>query len=338
MKRRVVALHVGQPKTGTTAIQKWLASNESVFEEAGWRYMRTARSTRGGWNHRGLHISVIARESDPDWRPWDEMRDAIKAEIGEWGGEGCVVSQESIAQLSASRKARVVSAFQLDDTALRVIVYIRNLAEQLDSRYRQMVKATDLTKDFETWLDPEIRLDVLSHMATFSSLLRSRDSLIVRTYSRSRFKNSSILVDFVESVGIPVDPSATSKARGRVNTTLDDELLMFKLEMNKYAGELAHPLGRRLARFAQVRDGERTSLFTQRLWGRLGDKITHDAYTLVELFDLSEDLVRPPTLTDDPLTLSGERGRELLRDFTEFDAEMAVTLKEMMPARHEWLR
>jgi hypothetical protein len=63
-----IVVHIGTPKTGTTALQSCLASNASVLEEAGWRYPPIYASRGVDIRHQGL-VTALIRGNLEETRP-----------------------------------------------------------------------------------------------------------------------------------------------------------------------------------------------------------------------------------------------------------------------------
>ena len=129
---RVVYLHVGAPKTGTTYLQDRLALNRSTLGQHDVHYPL------------GLHASHFRAALDLIDRPWGGLREEVH---GEWDAlvnrahrhQGTVViSHEILAAAKPAQIKRVMQAFADDDVHL--VYSARDLARQIPAEWQEGVK------------------------------------------------------------------------------------------------------------------------------------------------------------------------------------------------------
>jgi uncharacterized membrane protein YgcG len=138
-------LHVGPPKTGSTALQDALHQSRPALRRQGVTYVS-----------RGRHELIPARyatgrlPSGPKWawaeRRWHELVAALREE----GPERKIYSSEYLADATDDQVARIVDAVGPED--LYVVITLRPLVDIVPSQYQQYLQG-GLTEDYESWLE-----------------------------------------------------------------------------------------------------------------------------------------------------------------------------------------
>jgi hypothetical protein len=129
---RVVYLHVGAPKTGTTYLQDRLAHNQSALRRHGVHYPL------------GLHASHFRPALDVLQQPWGGLQvdvdgewDALAARIRRLSGT-VIVSHEILAAAKPVQVRRVMASLQ--DSEVHVVYSARDLARQIPAEWQEGVK------------------------------------------------------------------------------------------------------------------------------------------------------------------------------------------------------
>lgn len=139
-------LHIGLPKTGTTALQQAAANNRGTLLQHGVRYPGNAVS------HRLEVAALMGRDTIwtargpvfPTRKAWTTLLREIEADPL----RRALVSHESAAACTDEQAARFRDGL---GSRLHVVVTVRNYAEFLTSRWQQYVKS-GLALSFEAWL------------------------------------------------------------------------------------------------------------------------------------------------------------------------------------------
>jgi hypothetical protein len=216
-RERSCFVHVGTHKTGTTAIQRFLADNQERLAGAGLYYPRT------GWPSSALPgHHVVASELAGDRlvdRAGGTLDDAV-AEFARARARIACLSSENFEYLHVRDDAlvRLRDAIAATGYRPRIVLYVRTQQDYAESLYAELVKH-GLAVPFRSFLDEIVangvvrydrawtfRFDYLELASRFANVF-GPESVIVRAY-RDDGSAHSIVRDFLAAVGFdgaPVD-------------------------------------------------------------------------------------------------------------------------------------
>lgn len=152
-----VTLHIGLPKTGTTALQQALAGHTATLKSAGWVYPVTAGRTDHCEEVADLRLQLLTT-SAPHHSGY--IRLLRSARPGAWANlvvrvratqTRAVISNEAMSSLPAPVATRIID--QLTGNRPRtatVVLVVRPLSALLASAYGQMAQDT-VVPSFELW-------------------------------------------------------------------------------------------------------------------------------------------------------------------------------------------
>lgn len=204
-----VYLHIGLPKTGTTAIQYFLAHNREVLQKhnACFPDFGLRRTRVNPFRNAYFIINTFEKSiGDRDLSRPEEQYQAILDQIGELGKQygRVILSDESLWRFGDGfpdfwRKLRDDLKKRALD--LRVIVYLRRQDNFVLSFYRQKVKGIRTGLSFYDYLEEikkNYRMDYLSYMDMLSDCI-GKENLIIRVYEKEQFQGEehSLLSDFL---------------------------------------------------------------------------------------------------------------------------------------------
>lgn len=154
---RGMLIHIGVPKTGTTALQSCLAASREVLAAAGIAYPGTRH------NHVPAVRYPLGWPASPEQIPHDERRwNALVRDAARHDGP-IVVSAESLAVADQDRAAAILGRFDRDP--VEVVVTLRSLDRVLPSAWQEDVKA-GLRTPFVEWADDIARGPSVADPAT----------------------------------------------------------------------------------------------------------------------------------------------------------------------------
>lgn len=191
-----VYLHIGAHKTGTTALQYFLWNNRKRLRKKGYMYPKLGL---GGYSH-GILANII-KPNNRDARML-KYRERFRREVLESGYDKIILSSEVF--LEGINVAAAVRDFLQDQNCcVRVIVYLRNQADWLESVFHEIVR------------DPYRRYtgDIF-HMREYEQNFHDYDRLlqpwieqfgdgavVLCPYDKAK-RDGGILVHFLELLGI----------------------------------------------------------------------------------------------------------------------------------------
>jgi len=158
MEPRILFLHIGTHKTGTTSLQAMVAAHPAHFESQGLYYPRTGRA---GWGHHNIAWQLTGDERfDPRAGTLADLLDELRTA----DPSAVLVSSEDFeylyrapGQLSRLRRA-------LDDLgyAVRIVVTLRRQSDYVESLYAELLKH-GLKADLDTFVSDALAQGGVSH-------------------------------------------------------------------------------------------------------------------------------------------------------------------------------
>jgi hypothetical protein len=137
-------VHIGPPKTGSTAVQVAMAGAREAMAAHGAYYPKGPyRRRKAGW---ALGLQGAPRGMEVPFRHWQKLVDEVRAA----GPARVCVSDENYARARREQVERIVR--DLGDTGVHVLAVARRLDRLLPSYWQERVKM-GYTGAYETWLE-----------------------------------------------------------------------------------------------------------------------------------------------------------------------------------------
>lgn len=207
-------LHIGTPKTGTSAIQYFMAGNRKVLESKGYCYPDLGMEFPGIGCNRNAHFLV--------YKFYDEQKNRLVEKEKELVANGLdkiakiakkvpnvVISDEGIWKGGGSKqKFWEDLKKQLDERALdlKIVVYVRRQDLFIQSYWAQLVKET-WTMSFDEYISSgrykNCSLDYYSYLNRIANVI-GKENIIVRVYEKQQYRgtDNSIISDFLEALNL----------------------------------------------------------------------------------------------------------------------------------------
>ncbi|MDO4632946.1 MAG: hypothetical protein Q4B01_03715 [Eubacteriales bacterium] len=263
-----VYLHIGMPKTGTTAIQNFMALNRDLLAEKGVSYPDMGFHYPGrGYNRNAFFLHGEGYNAEGaercDWREKPEYPEGMK-QLSELGRkfETIVISDEGNWWGGVRRKKFWPMLKQDMDAAgleLKVIVYLRRQEDFAQSHYEQRVKE-GFTHSFEEYLVWKDRAEYpFDYEATLAKIAESvgSENIIVRVYEKGQFQGEehTIFSDFLEIFGLKMADGFELENTVR-NVSLEGDALELRRALNRVPEMrgVSHRLTLDLKRVQEIED------------------------------------------------------------------------------------
>jgi hypothetical protein len=227
---KICLLHIGAPKTGSTALQKFLTSNRKILIKLGWEYPEV--SLRGFGHH---DLAFLVSGGYPKWaipqdRTFDELANGLKMSVA--GKSRIILSSENFYLFPNPQGVmRMLAQAEFSHETVKIVVYIRRQDEVIASWYNQIIKAQGYTGTISKCIDENHDLwDYASRLDAWAEAFGS-ENLIVRPYQIDDLVEDDICRDFLNLADLPADGFAFSKEK--VNTRINRDILEFQRLVNQ---------------------------------------------------------------------------------------------------------
>jgi hypothetical protein len=206
INRPSLYVHIGSPKTGTTALQKFIRVNRDTLENNNLRYPDTASKAMN-------YLAFSMLDSVPELvhqLPIDMNELYATLELG---GEVNVISAEAFFVCSSDKYLGAALPTRLrllltDKCDVKIIVYLRRQDKFIESIYSQYVKlhahSSFYTKTIQDFIEEySCYLDYYKILSNWAQVF-GRENIIVRVYEKGQLKDCDIVSDFISTIGLPL--------------------------------------------------------------------------------------------------------------------------------------
>jgi|GEM_PF-5551199 len=204
-------LHIGWPKTGTTALQSFLHQSRSTLCELGLYYPE---------GHQGSGDSVPGNgwKICPESVLYKHRHEFLEEIIGA-GYEKVILSCEGLSRIGAPEEIRELLEAHFD--SISIVVFIRNQVNHLVSYGDEMIKANSRYIDYDWERLPDFATNTLRYAELFAPL----GQVIIRVYRPG--DGSEVVRQFLSALGVEGGFGEVGDV-AIVNRSFDQELIEFK--------------------------------------------------------------------------------------------------------------
>ena len=198
MKRKEIFLHIGFPKTGTSAIQKFLSTNKKTFENAGVLYPNSGLTEYAG------HVGLARAAQMKALKPFE----ILMSEIESSPCQTVVISSEYFFMLEPKKIEFLCE--QLSEYKVVIIVYLRRQDRRIESGYLQVLRDIDFRftgniDDYISFLKKHPRrTDYFTFLESWSKVF-SMDAMRVRVYEEHK-GGKRLVSSFLDTVKFQDSP------------------------------------------------------------------------------------------------------------------------------------
>ncbi len=206
---KTLVIHAGIYKTGSSAIQLYLARAEAAHDLGHATYPVLGRGL--GYQHNNLNAELRGAPGfTPRLGSWDDLAAMINAGTS----TTTVVSSENFSTFTAEQLTRLGDKFRAAGIRIRWVHYLRDQAsfynafyvERLVNMRPEFEDVINLPfEDFGSW--SPIPLDLLNY-ADFVEMLRTAIpdvDLVLRPFSRAHLVDGDAVADFCAATGVPYE-------------------------------------------------------------------------------------------------------------------------------------
>jgi hypothetical protein len=223
-------LHIGAPKTGSTALQKFLATNRERLRTRGLDYPEVSLR---GYGHHDLAFLVgggYPAWATPQGRPLDELVDELAKAVADQPAIA-LSSENFYLQPNPAGVARMLERAGVGAAGVRVVAYIRRQDEAHLSWYNQAVKAQgyagtiaeNIAETRELW-------DYAAQLGRWAAVFGA-DRLVVRCYQPPEAAGGDIRRDFLRLAGVAED--GFDFPQEMTNSRINAEILEYQRRVNR---------------------------------------------------------------------------------------------------------
>lgn len=212
---KTLYLHIGTPKTATTAIQRFCQDNQNVLNGYGYCYPEFAYRYKNIGIWRNGHFLVGERRDNEGKRDFVQENAIFEEGFQEIYRlfeqyDNLILSDEGIwhhgTKKGSSFLEKLQKELEKDKFAIKIIVYLRRQDDFLYSWWNQQIKEgmnsfSKLTWERMVTERPFIRLDYYGVLKQFADVV-GKDNIIIRRFDQKKFFGGSIYADFLNVIGL----------------------------------------------------------------------------------------------------------------------------------------
>lgn len=227
---KTIHIHIGNYKTGSTAIQQFIGFNRKRFLETGY-YVPTS-----GFDGSAHHELMWALRGESFAKRQKELYASLNSELATCGYPDILISSEVFFNgLGAKAFRDAIDG----DVKIRVIAYLRRQDHFLSAFYQQMIKHWNFRKTERPSVAELMRGKAVAYIASLENweAVAGEGNVVVRPYEMAQLPNG-LIHDFLQQLGRSASDYKELPADQRINETIHAELIEFlryanAIEMNK---------------------------------------------------------------------------------------------------------
>ena len=226
-------LHIGLPKTGSTAIQLWLSRNRESLGRSGIHYADIFQSSpftsRIVGNGFGLFPYLLPSEAAEAVDDDEVEREFLDTYFGPL--KKAFISAEILHNAEIDKLQRFSEFLARENCDARIIVFVRDVYSRCYSLYLQRLKATSYHGDFRHYAE---NVYVEDQYAVLARWQRYFPNLTIVNYDLNKSRIGRVVCDFIDIDGQSLDSPELDVA----NRTISPDEAMLLRGLNRLHGGL----------------------------------------------------------------------------------------------------
>ncbi len=251
IKLKVLYVHIGMPKTGTSAIQDFCDVNSDKLYENGLIYRFMPFNYRGIANRLNAYFlcgKAYYNNGKINYEEMEKRKQTAYQCIRDWFGEKdkVLLTTEGLWNycwsISYSPLEEIKKFADENGYVLKIVAYLRRQDDWAASLYRQRIKNGRFYGTLEEWLDSNrMALDYEKHLGTIGEIV-GEENIILRRYNRKEFYKGKIELDFLKALGVDTECDYVFNEE-----TVNPSLPMNYLEIERILSALDHGIDKERA-------------------------------------------------------------------------------------------
>ena len=201
LKDKHLTLHIGMPKTGTSAIQRYLFVNREKFSDKG-LYIPETATKKASLTSAHHKLAQSLYQKDADLKVWD----TLVREIEQIKVQRILVSSEAFFNCSSLGKLNYIR--EIFPGKISGIIYIRRPDIFIHALYMQYIRGEVSTVPFNDFIQRHTPDKFKLRIELWKKFLGD-DNLIIRPYEKQQWVNNDIMDDFLEHINFEIDSLET---------------------------------------------------------------------------------------------------------------------------------
>ncbi|MEY8516631.1 hypothetical protein AALC25_06810 [Lachnospiraceae bacterium 29-84] len=245
---KTLYLHIGTPKTASTAIQDFCWENQQVLNSKGYYYPDMELRFPEIRYVRNAHFLIGQNQIPKSDRDFEKERETVdkcfaKLYASFQKYDNIILTDESMWHYGFGYEGmgwdRIKKELEKGIFSLKVIVYLRRQDDFIFSWWNQMVKEGFHRSSVITWETmakkrPVVKLDyykMLDRIAAFAG----KENITVRLFDRKKFVGQTIQADFLDAIGLTLSEEY-QMPEDFSNTSLTKNYIEIKRILNELPG------------------------------------------------------------------------------------------------------
>ena len=239
---KTLFLHIGVPKTGTTSIQESFFTSDDALKRHDVAYFKYS-SNHGAaiiWlfaekGKKNYHVTLKQRLSERELEAKrQEVDESLRAFLT-GTAKTKIISGEIISELSESEVEQLRQYIQgIVPCEIKIIVYVRNYYDFLDSRVQERVKNATTLDKIEAGLSEGREAVLPKYQFRIEKFIKlfGRENVIIRVFDSEVFKGRDVVADFCDAIDKPELFDDLTKIRA--NNSVSDETVRILSKYNEF--------------------------------------------------------------------------------------------------------
>lgn len=193
---RQLWIHIGTPKTGSTAVQRYARKRNTYLTSMGVDFM--VRRARASYNDLGIALrGRVVKDAT-------KIGEALKTRIAASQAQTLVISSEMFTGGDPALLRDVIAIDEPFDT--KIIAYFRRQDRYFESNYKQKMKTGKVAPGFDNYLAKfGMATGEYGRIVTLWEEAFPDAEFLFRRFEPARFPKGDVIRDFMELLGLDID-------------------------------------------------------------------------------------------------------------------------------------